>query len=295
MKRILLIAISITLLFAGCSRGKVSNDNNEKIIVYTSFYPLYFLADEIGGDNIDLKTVIPNGVESHDYEPSMNQLRDIKNADLFIYNGANFENWVDKLIGTIIDEDKTINASELVELIIKDGSPDPHIWMSLENMIKIGETIKDRFIALDEKNKKDYEDNFNNLSNRLRDLDNRYFKELKDKNKNSIIVSHEAFSYMAQRYGFKQIPVVGISPEQEPSPKTIAKIIELAGDGQHEYIFLETLASPKTVEVIAKETHLKTLTLNPIEGLTDKEQNNGDDYISLMEKNLENLKKALVK
>lgn len=264
------------------------------MVVYASFYPLSFLADEIGGDNIELRTVVPNGVESHDYEPSIRQLRDIENAQLFIYNGANFESWADKVVGNIIDKDRTINASELVDLIMVDNNPDPHIWLSPENMIKIGEAIKDKLILLDKTHKEDYENNFNDLASRLRELDNKFSEELSQKKRESIIVSHEAFTYMAERYGFKQIPVTGISPEQEPSPKTVAELIEIAKRENHKYIFLETLASPKTVQVIAKETGLKILTLNPVEGLTEEELRNGKDYISIMEENLENLKKALV-
>lgn len=295
MKKIIIVLITLSLIAVGCTSTKDSSNNGSgKMVVYASFYPLSFLADEIGGDNIELKTVVPNGVESHDYEPSIRQLRDIENAQLFIYNGANFESWADKVVGNIIDEDRTINASELVDLIMVDNNPDPHIWLSPENMIKIGEAIKNKLILLDETHKEDYENNFNNLASRLRELDNKFSEELSQKKRESIIVSHEAFTYMAERYGFKQIPVTGISPEQEPSPKTIAELIEIARRENHKYIFLETLASPKTVQVIAKETGLQILTLNPVEGLTEDEIKNGKDYISIMEENLENLKKALV-
>lgn len=295
MKKLVIILFSILIIVVGCSSKEDSNyTESGKMLVYASFYPLYFLADEIGGDNIDLRMVVPNGVDSHDYEPSMNQLKEIENAYLFIYNGANYESWADKVVGNIIDEKRTINASQLVDLNVIDGNPDPHIWLNPDNMIQIGKAIKEKLVSLDEKNKDEYEKNFNELSDRLRELDNRYFEVLKDKNKDSIIVSHAAFGYMTERYGFNQIPVSGISPEQEPSPKTIANLIETARNKNHEYIFLETLASPKTVQVIAEETNLQILTLNPIEGLTEEQLKNGEDYISLMEDNLENLKKALV-
>ena len=295
MKKLIIVLITLSLIAVGCTSTKDSSNNGSgKMVVYASFYPLSFLADEIGGDNIELRTVVPNGVESHDYEPSIRQLRDIENAQLFIYNGANFESWADKVVGNIIDKDRTINASELVDLIMVDNNPDPHIWLSTENMIKIGEAIKNKLILLDETHKEDYENNFNNLASRLRELDNKFSEELSQKKRESIIVSHEAFTYMAERYGFKQIPVTGISPEQEPSPKTVAELIEIAKRENHKYIFLETLASPKTVQVIAKETGLQILTLNPVEGLTEEELRKGKDYISIMEENLENLKKALV-
>lgn len=295
MKKMFLILISIALLLTSCTIGEKANKNEgENLIVYASFYPLYFLADEIGKDNINLRIVIPNGMEPHDYEPSIKQLKDIEKADIFIYNGAGLESWADKLLEAIIDEKKTISASEEVELNKIDGVADPHIWLDPYNMDKIGKRIKEGFIALDSKNKEEYENNYKELSKKLRKLDNDYSTALKDKKKDKILVSHAAFGYMADRYKFDQIPVAGISPEQEPSPKTIANIIDLAKKNEIKYIFLETLANPKTVSVIAEEANLKILTLNPIAGLTEEEQKNGEDYTSIMEKNLESLKKALV-
>lgn len=296
MKKLLIFIVLIAIVFAGCSnKGNTINNQGDKVLAYASFYPLYFLSEEIGGDYVETKIVVPHGVDSHDYEPSMNQLKELSKAQIFIYNGANFESWVDKLIGSIVEEAVTLNASEYSELIAVDGKVDPHLWLNPENMIKVGEAIKDRFIDLDEKNKAYYEANYNKLKNRLKDLDNRFFEELKEKKIDSIIVSHRAFEYMAKRYGFNQIPVAGISPEQEPSPRTIAEIIDVVKEKDHKYIFLETVASPKTVEVISMETNLETLVLNPIEGLTEEEVANGENYITLMERNLENLKKALVK
>src|SRR5699024_5832582 len=108
------------------------------------------------------------------------------------------------------------------------------------------------------------------------------------------LVSHKAFSYLANRYGLEQISVTGISPSEEPSPKAISNLIEIAKEKELDYIFLETLASPKTVDIIAKEANLEILVLNPLEGLTEKEEKEGMDYVSIMEDNLVSLKKALV-
>lgn len=296
MKKIFLAMFSILLLITGCSKeGRINKNDSEKLVVYASFYPLYFLADEIGKENIDLRVVIPNGVESHDYDPSIKQLKEMEDAEVFIYNGAGFESWADKLLNTIVEDEKVLKASDEVNLIISDGGPDPHLWLNPENMNKIGEKIKDRFILLDEVNREKYEKNYKELSNRLKELDEKYLEILKDKKKNGVLVSHAAFAYMAEKYDFQQISVAGISPEQEPSPKTIANIIEIAKNGDFKYIFLETLSNPKTVDIIAEEANLETLVLNPIEGLTEEEVASGEDYISIMEKNLNNLAKELVR
>ena len=108
------------------------------------------------------------------------------------------------------------------------------------------------------------------------------------------MVSHASFGYLADRYGLEQLAVAGVSPHQEPSSKDLARLTKEAEEHGIDYIFMETLASPKTVEVLAQEANLKVLTLNPVAGLTAKEQKQSEDYISIMKKNLSSLRKALV-
>lgn len=253
------------------------------------------MADEIGKDKIDLKVVVPNGVEPHDYEPTAKQIADISKSDLFIYNGAGMEDWIDKLLD-VIEKDKIalVNGSKQVDLISIENVFDPHIWLDPLNMDKIGREIKNKLIEIDGQNEEFYEENYSNLSKKLTELDNAYTEGLKNRKKDVILVSHNAFSYLANRYDLKQISVAGITPNEEPSSKTIAKLIEIAREEKLKYIFLETLASPKTVNIIAEEAGLETLVLNPVAGLTEEEQKKNIDYISIMEENLVNLRKALV-
>ncbi|MBW4828550.1 MAG: zinc ABC transporter substrate-binding protein [Clostridiaceae bacterium] len=290
---VLIIAIS---LLVGCANDNITKkETDEKLVVYTSFYPQYYLAREIGKDKIDMHSIVPNGVEPHDFEPSMKQIKEVQNANIVVYNGADMEHWIDKLLETIDKEEvDIINSSEFVELVELEGRTDPHIWLDPSNMDKIGLEIKNSLVKMDEKNKDFYEKNYAELSNKLQKLNEEYETVLKDKKRDTILVSHSAFTYMTERYGLEQISVTGISPEEEPSPKVIAELVDVAKTKELEYIFLETLASPKTADIIAEEANLEVLTLNPLEGLTEKEENNGEDYIFVMEKNLGNLKKALV-
>lgn len=290
---VLIIAIS---LLVGCANDNTTKkDTDGKLVVYTSFYPQYYLAKEIGKDKIDIHSIVPNGVEPHDFEPSMKQIKEVQNANIVVYNGADMEHWMDKLLETI-DKKKVdiINSSEFVELVKLEGRPDPHIWLDPLNMDKIGLEIKNSLVKMDEKNQEFYEKNYAELSSKLQKLNEEYEAVLKDKKRDTILVSHSAFTYITEKYDIEQISVTGISPEEEPSPKVISELIDIAKTKELEYIFLETLASPKTADIIAEEAKLEVLTLNPLEGLTKKEENNGEDYISIMEKNLENLKKALV-
>ena len=108
------------------------------------------------------------------------------------------------------------------------------------------------------------------------------------------MASHAAFGYLAERYNINVISIAGISPEEEPSPKRMAEIAQLAKQKNIKHIFFETLVSPKLSETIAREIGAETLVFNPLEGLTNEEIATGEDYISVMEKNLVNLRTALI-
>lgn len=295
-KYIFIILIIVLVLLSGCTDSNVKEETqDEKLVVYTSFYPQYYLAKEIGEDKIDLHSIVPNGVEAHDFEPSIKQIKEVQTADILVYNGADMEHWIDKLLENIDEkESNIIDSSKFVETIELKGKVDPHIWLDPLNMDKVGLEIKNALVEKDKENKEFYEKNYNELSNKLKNLDDDYKEVLKEKKKDTILVSHSAFGYMTEKHGLEQISVTGITPEEEPSPKVIAELIDIAKAKGLEYIFLETLASPKTVDIIAKEVNLKVLTLNPLEGLTEEEEKSGENYISIMEDNLINLKKALV-
>lgn len=312
MKKIILVMMSLLLLM-GCSNkenDKVTNDNYaEKIKVTASTYPMYYVSKEIGQDNIDLDILVPIGVDPHEYEISLKEMKNLENTDLFIYNGSGLEHWGEKMSSNLKDKNKNvINASSFVELLnIEEengdddhedndhGDKDPHIWLDPTNVDKIAVAVKEELKKLDQKNSEIYEENYFELSKKLKELDREYREELKDKKENTILVSHRAFAYLAHRYDLKQIAITGISPHSEPSPKALSELINITSEKDIKHIFFEVLSSPKSVEMIAEEADLEVLTLNPIGGITTEQFDSGVDYIDLMEDNLDNLKKALVK
>lgn len=310
-KRIYIINIIILMLIfslSGCKTNRSVKNEVGSLKVYTSFYPIYFATEQIGVERIELYSIIPNGSEPHDYEPSMREIANVENGDIFIYNGAKMEPWSEKLSSSLIKKGiKTLNLSEFVELIDDtgkdhkehdehehEGNYDPHIWLDPINMDNMAYQIMVELSKLDTTNEDFYKKNYEDFSRKLKELDLTYTSELKDRSRDTILVSHQAFSYLTKRYDLKQIAVTGITPHDEPSPRTLANLLDTIEDGSFEFIFLETLASPKVVELLAKEGNLKILELNPIAGLTKEQQDRGEDYFSLMEQNLENLKKALV-
>lgn len=308
-KHIFIIMIILILFLSACTTEKLARNNNDTLKVFASFYPIYFAVEQIGQDKIELYSVIPNGSEPHDYEPSMKEIANVENADIFIYNGALMEFWADKLSNSLNKKCiKTLNLSEYVELIKAtedeneghthhehEGTYDPHIWLDPINMDKMAHQIMLELSRLDKANENFYKKSYEDFSKKLKELDLAYNSQLKNRSRDTILVSHQAFSYLTKRYGLKQIAVTGITPHEEPSPRTLATLLDTIEKEKFEYIFLETLANPKVVELLAKEANLKILELNPIAGLTKEQQDKKENYFSLMEQNLENLKKALVK
>lgn len=284
----LLLVISI-ILIASCSNKSESISSEDKLKVYTTFYPLYDFTKKIAGEKANVKILVPTGVEPHDFEPSPKQIAELEKADVFIYLGNAMEPWAEKIKENL--QEKGVLVVKVGEELMKDD--DPHIWLDPILAEKMSENILEALILADEDQKEVYEKNFDILKDKFQKLHKKYSQTLSDVRKREIITSHDAFGYMAERYNLKQIPIKGICPQEEPSPKRMAKLSKICREKNIKYIFIEPLASPKLAETLAREVGAETLVLNPIGGLTTEEQAKGEDYFSLMEKNLENLEKAL--
>ena len=294
MKRFLLVILTLTLVLSACGQ-ELEKVDSQKPRVFTSIYPLSFLVERIGGDRVELTSLIGVGMEAHDFEPSIKQMRNLETADLFVYNGLGLEDWVGDLASGLESKGvRLVRGEDSVEAMDYENSLDPHIWLSPKNILSIAGEVKASLMELDPDSASYYEKNFAELNKDLNKLDQDFKETLEDKKREDILVSHAAFSYMARDYGFDQIAIAGISPEEEPSPKNIAKLIDLAKDKELGYIFMETLSSSKAADVISREAGLEILVLDPIENLSEEDYSQGKDYISLMYENLENLRKALV-
>jgi zinc transport system substrate-binding protein len=205
-----------SLLLSGCSERPnamriIENKDGKRLNVYASFYPYYDFAKKIGGDGVDVCTIIPSGTEPHSFEPSAGVIAQLEQADVFIYNGAYMEPWIDKVLNLLEGRDiYLIDASESVELISCNkehgnknnsehhhGQYDPHIWVDPVNVIYISEKIKDTFSRVDNSNKDIYEENFNRFKKELEELDMAFKEGLKGATERKIIVSHSAFGYFA--------------------------------------------------------------------------------------------------
>lgn len=311
-KSILAFAASVMLLgslLAGCSRSASKNavDPN-KINVVVSFYPLYDFAAKIGGDHVHVMNLVPAGVEPHDWSPKSNDLKVLTKSQLFVYEGAGFEGWVQDVMKTLNKDGSplVVEASQGVSLLkAEEGTEkddkahsdepgvDPHIWLSPLNAKSMGENIKKALIQADPAHQADYEANFKAFTAKLDDLDSKYKQALTGVKSKQLVTSHQAFAYLCRDYGLTQLPIMGLSPDAEPTAQEIKSINQFIKDNNVKYIFFEELVSDKLAKTLAKDSGVGTLVLNPLEGLTEEQQKAGQDYFSVMESNLQHLVQAL--
>lgn len=300
MKRITIIVIPVVLLSviavlifqiisndAKTPKGKTGKD---RLVIVTSFYPLAEFSAQVGGDKVNVIKVTPAGVSPHDYEPTAREFEQIDNADIFIFNGAGFDPWAERFSKTL--KKKNIESIEMTKHFKLLDNSNPHIWLDPVLVQKQVEIIMNALAELDPDSRDYYKKRASNYIGKLRELDGKYSDELNNCEIRSALASHSAFNYLAKRYDI-EFYSVSLSPNDEPSSREIAGLTELAKKENIKYIFFETLVSPKIAKTIAQEAGIKTLVLNPAEGLTEEEIAARVDYIQIMEKNLGNLSLAL--
>jgi len=259
-----------------------SLNQSEKIVVITSFNPLYEFTKQIGKEKIDVSVLVPFGIEPHDWEPTISDLQKIQNADLIIVNGVGFENWIDNV--EAINSDVVIVDTSNGIFIIQN---DPHIWLNPVFAQTQVENIAESIIKLDSTNEKFYRENTDNYISKLDMLDQQIKQELTECKKD-FIAFHDAFSYFAIQYGLNQHTIISSNqPHEEPSSRTLESIINLAKDYDIKTIFAEEATDTRTSQVIANEIDGQVLILSPLE------IDDSDNYISKMKTNLANLKEAL--
>ncbi|MDF2720437.1 MAG: periplasmic solute binding protein [Paenibacillus sp.] len=301
----------LAAIMTGCGGKSEVTLAEGKINVITTFYTLYDFASRIGGEKANVVNLVPSGVEPHDWTPKSRDLTQMGKAQLFVYNGAGLEGWVDEFLDGSKRENglTVVTASDGIELLHAeedehedehgkehahgDLDVDPHVWVSPKSALKIAENVKNGFIAVDKANQAYYEANYETLRKQLVDLDAKFSSSLASAKQKEIVVSHQAFGYLCRDYGLTQMPVLGLSPDSEPTAQDLKRINQFVKEHQVKYIFFEELVSDKTANMLAKDAGISTLVLNPLEGLTKEQAKAGESYVSIMEKNLQNLLKAL--
>jgi zinc transport system substrate-binding protein len=275
-----LLAVIVLGAVAGCGGGGEGSEAaaDGRLRVAAGFYPLAFAAEEIGRHGVDVENLTPPGVEPHDLELSARDVERIQSADLVLYLGSGFQPAV---------EDAALRSTGPVDLLdtldlIEGG--DPHVWLDPVRYAEIAARLGRMLQA---------EEAAAGFSARLAELDRELEEGLADCERRTIVTSHEAFGYLADRYGLEQIGVTGIEPEAEPAPQDLADVVDAVRETGATTVFVETLVSPEIAETVAREAGATVAILDPLEGLSEGALAEGSDYFSVMRENLAALREAL--
>ncbi|WP_031082706.1 metal ABC transporter substrate-binding protein [Streptomyces sp. NRRL WC-3549] len=310
------VVLGLTTLSACSSSDATGGGSDGKLGVVASFYPMQYLAEEIGGSHVSVTTLTKPGVEPHDLELSPRQIGSLSDADYILYlkgiqpavddavGQAGVKNTVDAASlttledhGTEVDghdhegEDGEDHDHEGEDHGHEHVGADPHIWLDPVKYAEVAEGVGTSLEKADPDHAADYRENTAKLVDELNALDEAYEAGLKDTATTTFITTHSAFGYLAERYGLTQEGIAGLDPEAEPSPARINEIHAVAEKSKATTVFFETLASDKTASTLAKDLGLRTDVLDPLEGITDRSK--GADYLEVMKSNLAALQKAL--
>lgn len=276
------------LALAGCADDGLSGGAGGDSVV-ASFYPLAFVAEQVGGDQVEVTDLTPAGAEPHDLELTPDQVDEILDAAVAIVMGNGFQPAVED---TAADRDGA--TVTVLDELTGGVDADPHVWLDPVLMRETVAAVTDGLVEADPDHAAGYERRARALERRLDELDAEFEAGLADCERDTIVTAHAAFGHLADRYGLEQLAIAGVAPDEEPSPARIAELADLVEDEGVTTIFTETLVSPDVAETLAREAGgLETAVLNPLEGLTDDEVAAGDDYFTVMRDNLAELRVAL--
>ncbi len=308
-----LTALGLGTLSA-CSSDSAAAGNSDKFDVVASFYPMAFLAEQIGGGHVNVSSLTEPGQEPHDLEISARQRAQLEDSDAALYLKG-LQPSVDEAIGQSGVKTK-IDAATLTKLEdhgeVEDShghegeeahsekdahseeeehARDPHVWLDPVKYAEVAKGVGAAFEKADPDHAADYKKNTEALVKKLDGLNTEFADGLKNTKSKVFFTNHAAFTYLAERYGLTQEAISGLDPESEPSPARIKELQQEAKADGVTTVFYETLVSGKTAKTLADDAGLKTDVLDPLEGITDKSK--GDDYFEVMESNLTALKTAL--
>ncbi|MHC9160620.1 metal ABC transporter substrate-binding protein [Exiguobacterium profundum] len=332
MKKTWLGAVAAgTLLLGAC--GNTEGDNasestDGQLTVFASTFALKSLAEEIGGDRVNVEMVIPPGADPHTYEPTSKQMTQIAEADLFLTIGHDLEPYVESMEKSLDGQNvafvktaenvKLLDAADTVHVHEEEGHAedeghsedehaneeashsedehdhgkyDPHVWLDPTNAVSMAEAVEAAF----SEEAPDYKDEFAERLSTFKDEANALDAELKaaveNGSKSELLVTHAAYGYLAERYGFDQLPIAGLTPSEEPSQQALKRIIEEARLHDLNYIAFEDTVTPKVAEVVKQEIGAESVTIYNLESVTKEQMDKS--YFDLMRENVKALETAL--
>jgi len=301
-RNIIFVLVISTFVLVMIKQDSQKEVVSSKPIVSISTFSLYDIAKHIAGDSVELVMILPFGVDPHSFEPTPKLMAKISESSLVVYSGAGLEPWTDgfDFRGKVIDMSKYVKLRKLGlhhdehhKEAHKLGSVDPHYWLDISNMILVTNLMVNEFIKISPKNKELYLKNQNNYIKSLKKLDNDYRKTLSTCQGDTIIVNHNAFSYMANNYHFHVEALSGLSPEAQPSAKKMIELVEHVKEHNISTVFFESFVSDKAIKSIASEAKVSVDILQPLGNITADEAKQNLSFEDIMRRNLKKIAKAL--
>jgi zinc transport system substrate-binding protein len=306
--RLVLAALIVVAVLASCGGddddavgSPRSGDASTGVLaVEASFYPLQWMAEQVGREHVSVASLTPPGAEPHDLELTPSDVAKLTDADVVVYLHG-FQPAVDDAVKDV-DDDAVFDAAESGDLSLEytpieegkeseeAGTTDPHFWLDPTRLATVANALADYLGKVDPENAEDYQANAEAVMSDLKTLDSDLEAGLASCENKDLVTSHNAFGYLAERYGLVQVGITGLTPEDEPSPADLAAVTDFVRENNVRTIYFETLVSPDIADAVANETGARTEVLDPIEGLNDESQ--GDDYLQIMRSNLANLKEG---
>jgi zinc transport system substrate-binding protein len=283
---------------AACGNATDTATAGGRTEVVGAFYPVAWLAQRVGGNAVEVNTLTTPGAEPHDLELTPRQVVDVGQATYVVYVKG-----VQPAVDEAVDQhakDHALDAAGVVKTLPATAaepggeghttSYDPHIWLDPSRLATVATALGDRLAAADPAHATGYRAGAKTVATELTALDQEFRDGLRTCTRKTIVTSHAAFGYLADRYGLTQVPIAGIEPQSEPSPKRLAELTAQVRATGTTTIFTETLVSPKVSQTLAREAGVRTATLDPVEGVA---KGSKDDYLSIMRRNLATLRTAL--
>lgn len=284
------LALATVLMVAGCEPAPPP----AKPLVVATIYPLWEFSRQVAGDRAEVVSLVPAGVEPHDWEPVPRDVSQVQRAAVFVHTGTDLDAWAEKLLADLGGRrGVVVNTRDGLSVLTVAGVVDPHLWLDPSLARAQVLAIAAGLEQADPAGRATYAENARTFVAHLDGLDQEFTAGLAACARREIVTSHAAFAYLARRYRLTQIPVMGLSPEAEPSPADLAAIVRTARRLKVTHVFFETLVSPRLAETLGRELGATALPLNPIEGVSPAEAAAGAGYLTLMRANLVNLRTAL--
>jgi zinc transport system substrate-binding protein len=302
---VLSLLVAAVVALAGCGANadspRAAGGGDGRLRLVASFYPLQWTAEQVAGAGAAVASLTKPGAEPHDLELTPQDVATVSDADLVVYLKG-FQPAVDDAVGQEAG-DRGFDVSKAADLNLtytpieegqqhtdEAGATDPHFWLDPLRLAAVGDALAGRLGTLDPTHATRYEANAVALRAKLEALDRDYQAGLADCANPDLVTSHNAFGYLAQRYGLTQVGITGLTPDDEPKPGDLAGIASFVEKNGVRTIYYETLVSPAIAKTVAAETGARTEVLDPIEGLTRDSQ--GADYLQVMRANLVNIRKG---